>query len=224
MTLTWSICSGRPAGARSRRPEAAGQEYAGALGASPADPLKHDAGAAADHDDGLPGQFRLALAGSGSHDSSSITLSPAGPGPAGRSRDILRRSEPRSGRAAVRDEQPGDDGGHGAERGHDHHRGRLAIRQRLGNAARSPRSAWAPGRDEDPPSRDASLMLGTPPVPQVRFGRVELAQTVDLPLAVNQFLPGSRAYIALHGAPAPPELAGDSRRLCPWLISSCTSS
>lgn len=51
---------------------AAGQDNAGALGAGPASRLKPDAGAAADHDNGLPGQFRLALGGSdggcGGHD------------------------------------------------------------------------------------------------------------------------------------------------------------
>jgi hypothetical protein len=58
------------AAVRSTRPGvAAGQHYAGALGASPAGRLEPDPGAAADHDDGLPGQFRLALAGSGGHDS-----------------------------------------------------------------------------------------------------------------------------------------------------------
>jgi hypothetical protein len=42
---------------------AAGQDDAGALGAGSAGGFEPDAGAAADHDDGLPGQFRFALGG-----------------------------------------------------------------------------------------------------------------------------------------------------------------
>src|SRR5262249_21643643 len=68
---------------------AAGQDYASAPGAGPAGRLELDVGAAADHDDGLPGQFRLAPAGRGGHDSSWIRLSSAGAGPTGRSRGIL---------------------------------------------------------------------------------------------------------------------------------------
>jgi len=53
---------------------AAGQDDIGALGAGPAGGFEPDAAAAADHHDGLPGQFRLALAGGedwcGGHDSS----------------------------------------------------------------------------------------------------------------------------------------------------------
>ena len=89
MTITWSACSGRPPESRSSAAGsavskaallsaptsaavsvAAGQDHAGALGASPAGRLEPDAGAATDHDDDLPGQFRLALAGSDDHDSS----------------------------------------------------------------------------------------------------------------------------------------------------------
>ena len=53
---------------------AARQDDVGALGACPPGGLEPDAGAAADHDDGLPGQFRFTLdgrdSGCGGHDSS----------------------------------------------------------------------------------------------------------------------------------------------------------
>jgi hypothetical protein len=45
---------------------AAGQDDIGALGAGAAGGLEPDAGAAADHHDGLPGQFRFALGDSDS--------------------------------------------------------------------------------------------------------------------------------------------------------------
>ena len=91
MTIAWPACSGRPPENRSSAAGpavsktallsaptsadvgvAAGQDHAGAPGASPAGCLEPDAGAAAGHDDDLPGQFRLALAGSDYHDSSYI--------------------------------------------------------------------------------------------------------------------------------------------------------
>jgi hypothetical protein len=86
VTITWSSVAGRPAKNRPsaaglvaskaavlRAPSsaaalqavgvAAGQDDLGALGAGLAGGLQPDAGAAADHDEGLPGQFWFALAG-----------------------------------------------------------------------------------------------------------------------------------------------------------------
>jgi hypothetical protein len=85
--MTWSIASGRPPKNRSSAAGfvaskaalfsasssaagpleavgvAGGQNDLGAFGAGPAGRLEPDACAAADHDDGLPGQFRPALRG-----------------------------------------------------------------------------------------------------------------------------------------------------------------
>jgi hypothetical protein len=69
VTITRPVCPGKPAAARSRR---SGLRPAKIMPALPAPirrgGLEHDAGDTADHDDGLPGQFRLAPAGRGSHD------------------------------------------------------------------------------------------------------------------------------------------------------------
>ena len=108
MTITRPVCSGKPAAARPRRP---GLRPVKIMSAPPAPirrgGLEHDAGATADHDDGLPGQFRLAPAGRSSHDSLLNQVVARGCR-TGRAQPwhLVGGASRGSGRAAVRDNGP----------------------------------------------------------------------------------------------------------------------